>query len=129
MVVHSNGMRYATSGKHPWVTTTWERAEKKRQRAFDSDWKDFGGHGSEGPDTREEIFSKIADRVRKQHPELSKIKARRYARTKDPIGRKYQRLKDQGMSFNNIAQKLGYNAKTGKFKASSGRSGGGSNLL
>lgn len=35
MVVYSNGMRYQTSGKHAWWTTTWERAEKRRQKAFD----------------------------------------------------------------------------------------------
>lgn len=33
MVVYSNGMRYQTSGKHAWWTTTWERAEKRRQKA------------------------------------------------------------------------------------------------
>ena len=58
MTVYSNGMRYQTSGKHAWWTTTWERAEKRRQKAFDADWGDFGQHKVDGPDKREELFNK-----------------------------------------------------------------------
>ena len=124
MVVYSNGMRYQTSGKHAWWTTTWERAEKIRQKAFDADWGDFGQHKVDGPDKREELFNKIVDKVKKQHPEMKNIKARRYARTQDPIGRKFQRLKNQGYDVATISKKLGYNSKTGKFRASLGHSGG-----
>lgn len=124
MVVYSNGMRYQTSGKHAWWTTTWERAEKRRQKAFDADWGDFGQHKVEGPDKREDLFNKIVDRVKKKHPEMKNIKARRYARTQDPIGRKFQRLKNQGYDVATISKKLGYNSKTGKFRASTGHSGG-----
>lgn len=124
MVVYSHGMRFATSGKHPWWTTTWERAEKRRLKAFEADWSDFGNHGSEGPDKREDLFNKIVERVKKKHPEMKNIKARRYARTQDPLGRKFQRLKNQGYGVEEIAKRIGYNSKTGKFKASSGHSGG-----
>lgn len=123
MVVYSNGMRYQTSGKHAWWTTTWERAKKRRQKAFNADWGDFGQHKVEGPDKREDLFNKIVDRVKKQHPEMKNIKARRYARTQDPIGRKFQRLKNQGYDVATISKKLGYNSKTGKFRASTGHSG------
>ncbi|WP_347132684.1 hypothetical protein [Lactobacillus gasseri] len=124
MTVYSNGMRYQTSGKHAWWTTTWERAEKRRQKAFDADWGDFGQHKVDGPDKREELFNKIVDKAKKQHPEMKNIKARRYARTQDPIGRKFQRLKNQGYDVATISKKLGYNSKTGKFRASTGHSGG-----
>lgn len=63
MTVYSNGMRYQTSGKHAWWTTTWERAEKRRQKAFDADWGDFGQHKVDGPDKREELFNKWHDRL------------------------------------------------------------------
>ena len=106
MVVYSNGMRYATSGKHPWVTTTWERAEKRRRQAFESDWKDFGSHEGVTRLNRAENDKKvkaqlrIIRRVKQKHPEFSNVKARLYAR------------------------------KHGLFaKASSGHSGGGRNLL
>lgn len=129
MTVYSNGMRYQTSGKHAWWTTTWERAEKRRQKAFDADWGDFGQHKVDGPDKREELFNKIVDKVKKQHPEMKNIKARRYARTQDPIGRKFQRLKNQGYDVATISKKLGYNSKTGKFRASTGHSGGDNMLI
>lgn len=77
MVVYSNGMRYQTSGKHAWWTTTWERAEKRRQKAFDADWGDFGQHKVEGPDKREELFNKIVDRSVKIALRRSGIKVKR----------------------------------------------------
>ena len=123
-------MRYATDGKHPWWTTTWERAEKRRQSGFDADWKNFGSHSDiarferKNQQNSEKIFTAIADRVRKQHPGMKKIKARLYARHSDLQGRKFQRLKDQGLGAEQIAKRLGYDMKTGQFKASSGHSGG-----
>lgn len=100
------------------------KSGKRRQKAFDADWGDFGQHKVDGPDKREELFNKIVDKVKKQHPEMKNIKARRYARTQDPIGRKFQRLKNQGYDVATISKKLGYNSKTGKFRASLGHSGG-----
>ena len=113
MVVHTNGMRYATSGKHAWWTTTWERADKRQDsrliedvarnaefhtKITESNKKDFNNQNA--------IFNKIVDRVKKQHPEMNTIKARNYARKKDPVGRKFQRLKDSGYSANEISKRL-----------------------
>lgn len=78
--------------------------KKRRQKAFNADWGDFGQHKVEGPDKREDLFNKIVDRVKKQHPEMKNIKARRYARTQDPIGRKFQRLKNQGYDVATISK-------------------------
>lgn len=84
MVVHSNGMRYATSGKHSWWTTTWERAEKRTQAKIDA--FDFGGHEGVTRLNRAENDKKvkaqlrIVKRVKQKHPEFSNVKARLYAR-------------------------------------------------
>ena len=127
MVVRSNGMRYATSGKHAWWTTTWERADKRQDKRIiedvarnaefhtkitESNKKDFNNQNA--------IFNKIVDRVKKQHPEMNTIKARNYARKKDPVGSKFQRLKDSGYSANEISKRLFGR----KGRASTGRSSG-----
>lgn len=111
---------------HNKWTSTALRAEKRQQRKID-DWVyRQGTHervtevNHRENDKIDAIFNKIVKRVQKQHPELSRIKARRYARTKDPVGRKYDRLRNQGFSASEISKRLSKGNKRG----SSGRSSG-----
>lgn len=120
----ASGLWRQPPGTRRVTSTTYERAQKRRDKAFWDNWSDFANHKSEGPDKREDLFNKIVEKVKKQHPEMKNIKARRYARTQDPVGRKFQRLKNQGYGVEELAKRIGYNSKTGKFKASSGHSGG-----
>lgn len=112
---------------HNKWTSTALRAEKRMLRQSD----EFARAGAEAhqkvteANKRENakvdaIFNKIVKRVQKQHPELSRIKARAYARKKDPVGRKYDRLRNQGFSASEISKRLSKGNKRG----SSGRSSG-----
>lgn len=108
------------------ATSTWVRAQKRQQSKI-NDWNSHQSthRGVTEANHRENakvdaIFNKIVKRVQKQHPELSRIKARRYARTKDPVGRKYDRLRNQGFSASEISKRLSKGSKRG----SSGRSSG-----
>lgn len=68
------------------------------------------------------LFNKITNRVQKQHPEMSRVKARIYARHKDPVGRKYNRLANAGYRAKDISKAL---FGSGRHSASrSGRGGG-----
>ena len=111
MVVHTNGMRYATSGKHAWWTTTWERADKRQDsrliedvarnaefhtKITESNKKDFNNQNA--------IFNKIVDRVKKQHPEMNTIKARNYARKKIQWGANFNALKIVGTLQTKLAK-------------------------
>lgn len=126
-----DGLWRQPAGTRRITSTTYERASKRRDRRIIEDiarHADFHARISESErretSKTEKLFNKIVDRVKKQHPEMRNIKARNYARTQDPIGRKFQRLKNQGYDVATISKKLGYNSKTGKFRASLGHSGG-----
>lgn len=127
----ANGLWRQPAGTRRISSTTYERAAKRQDRRIIGDiarHADFHARVSERErretDKIEKLFNKIVDRVKKQHPTMKNIKARRYARTQDPLGRKFQRLKNQGYGAKEIAKRIGYNSKTNKFKASSGHSGG-----
>ena len=107
-------------------TTTALRQEKRQQEKIDS--FSFGRSEKES-----RIFSKSVEeedarraknakyfneniwaRVQKEHPEMSKIKARAYARTKDPVGRQFNRLNEAGKSLGEIKKTLRLNGKGGE---------------
>lgn len=101
MVVYSNGMRYQTSGKHAWWTTTWERAEKRRQRKLE----DFS-FGTDPKVTQKSIDDtelqwKMEGAAKNQYYQRnknkfsSKVKAFREAEKKDSLTRKINRLEKQ----------------------------------
>ena len=105
---------------HNKWTSTALRAEKRQQRKID-DWVyRQGTHERVTEANRREndkvdaIFNEIVKRVQKQRPELSRIKARRYARTKDSVGRKYDRLRNQGFSASEIRKSLHFGKKGAK---------------
>ena len=111
---------------HNKWTSTALRAEKRQQRKID-DWVYRQGTHERVTEANhrenakvDAIFNKIVKRVQKQHPELSRFKARVYARKKDPVGRKYDRLRNQGFSASEISKRLSKGTKRG----SSGRSSG-----
>ena len=111
---------------HNKWTSTALRAEKRQQRKID-DWVYRQGTHERVTEANhrenakvDAIFNKIVKRVQKQHPELSRFKARVYARKKDPVGRKYDRLRNQGFSASEISKRLSKGNKRG----SSGHSGG-----
>lgn len=67
------------------------------------------------------MFTDVARRVQKEHPELSWFKARTYARTKDPVGRMIRRM-EHTHSAEEIKEAISKIGRTKK--ASSGRSSG-----
>lgn len=123
--------------KSKW-TQTAINAEKRRQRAFDESF--FGLLGKEWhehdrqqrakdearlKENRDYFNKNILSRVRKQHPELNKIKSIRYAKEKDPIGRKFNRLSwHEDQTLGQIKKAMGLDNKGRVRRPSSGRSGG-----
>lgn len=112
--------RVPSSVKSPWVTTTWERAQKRTLAKTDEFAKGFEGMGKAPKDTAKDPMTAVRQRVMKQHPELSKIKAYKYARTKDKVGRQIMRMRERGMSNADITKKLGAKGKHGSSGKSSG---------
>lgn len=52
------------------------------------------------------IWHSITDRVQKEHPGMKRIKAARFARTQDPVGRKYTRMVNAGYNSHQIRKAL-----------------------
>ncbi|MFR4967937.1 MAG: hypothetical protein ACLUDD_04955 [Lactobacillus kalixensis] len=110
----------------PWdkTTTTYQRAVRREQRRITDFYKNFGKTTAadrakqkkfaQDDQRKAKIFNSVVNRVQKQHPELSHIKARNYARTKDPVGKKVFSLIHNGSSLKQIRSAV---------KASTGRSG------
>lgn len=121
-----SGLWSQPAGTRRVTSTTYERAMKRRFsqiRTASTDFHDSITKKNQAENKKEEqIFTAIANRYWKKHPELSKFKAYYLSTTKDPLARKFYRLSEQGYGADYIAKKLGY--KNGKFKASSGHSGG-----
>lgn len=112
--------RVPASVKNPWVTTTWERAQKRTLAKANEFAKGFEGMGKANFKDAPDPMQKVRERVMKQHPELSKIKAYKYARTKDKVGRQIMRMRERGMSNADITKKLGAKGKRGSSGKSSG---------
>ncbi len=112
------------TAKIPWskTTSTYRRAMKREQRKLEDSHMGLGLEASRRVREMERrennevdaIFREIVGRVQKEHPELSRIKAMRYARTKDLVGRKYDRLFNQGLGAQTIRDKLHLGKKGSK---------------
>lgn len=104
------------------TTSTYRRALKRQRRKMDSYRLGLdieSSHRIREENRRENeaidnIFEKIVDRVQKEQPSLSRIKARVYARKKDPVGRKYDRLFNQGLGADAINKRLYGSSKSAK---------------
>lgn len=111
-----------------WTQTAVNADKRETQRAFD-----FADHINKGLDgvrtinqrnnaAVDAIFHKITDRVQKEHPGMSRVKATLYARHKDPVGRKYNRLVNAGYGAKDISKALFGSGRHGTSR--SGRGGG-----
>lgn len=102
------------------VTQTYLNAEKRRQRKIAS--FEIGGitggidHTAQDKENKAngELFSRVARRIQKQNPGMSWIKARKYARTKDPTGRAVFNMMSAGSSNKEIRDKLHLGKKGSK---------------
>ena len=136
-VYSDNGSSMFSSTPYSAYTSTARRQEKREHRrisdfmsGFETSKKDLerNKQRADKEATRRSENAKyfnenIWARVQKEHPEMSKIKARAYARTKDPVGRQFNRLNEAGKSLGEIKKTLRLNGKGGS-AGSTGHSGG-----
>ena len=83
------------------TSTTYERWLTRQHNKFDSWWNSNQSSDSHA-DTSSRLkppFDYIVDRVKREHPGKFKnnLEARVYARKHDPVGRRYERLRKQGV--------------------------------
>lgn len=83
------------------TSTTYERWLTRQHNKFDSWWNSNQSSNSHaGTSSRlKPPFDYIVDRVKREHPGKFKnnLEARVYARKHDPVGRRYERLRKQGV--------------------------------
>ncbi|WP_323081655.1 hypothetical protein [Limosilactobacillus reuteri] len=107
-------------------TTTYQRAMKRQDRRIieeiarshtpERDARERARRLAQDKDDRAngDLFSRVARRIQKQNPGMSWIKARKYARTKDPTGRAIFNMMSAGSSNKEIRDKLHLGKKGSK---------------
>ena len=111
-----------------WTQTgiQYEKRQQKKVDEFSSQYKGafdrVTSSNSKESNALSSIFNRITKRVQKEHPGMSRVKATLYARHKDPVGRKYNRLVNAGYGAKDISKALFGSGRHGASR--SGRGGG-----
>lgn len=110
------------------TSTTYKRWLTRQHNKFDA-WWNSNQTSSKHADSSSSLkppFDYIVDRVKREHPGKFKnnLEARIYTRKHDPVGRRYERLRKQGVEPARMYSILKLGPHSKHSKASTGSRGG-----